>query len=164
MTEREFIKEVHPISEGLYRIAFYILEDRAEAEDAVQEVLLKLWERRELLSGIKNLKAYCNTLIRNYCIDIIRKGHRLSAIDETIADAEESDTKTTARQQLSETLLAIEKLGPRQKEALRLLSLEDYSYNQISREMGISPLNARVLVSQARKKLKKMTRTNSQKK
>jgi len=49
MTERTFHRDYVPLAETLYRIAFYMLESRAEAEDAVQELFLKLWETRDRL-------------------------------------------------------------------------------------------------------------------
>ena len=73
MTESLFHKEYLPLAETLYRIAHYILESEAEAEGAVQELYLRLWESRDGLDGIRLPKAYAIRMLRNICVDKMRK-------------------------------------------------------------------------------------------
>ena len=73
MTERTFHRDYVPLAETLYRIAFYMLESRAEAEDAVQELFLKLWETRDRLDEIQSPKAYSIRLLKNLCLHRIRQ-------------------------------------------------------------------------------------------
>ena len=67
MTEKEFNSTYLSLAEACYRVAFYILESEADAEDALQELFLKLWKNRDSLDGIQNPKAYVMTLLRNLC-------------------------------------------------------------------------------------------------
>ncbi len=57
MSEKQFHNQYLPLAGMLYRIAFYILEDKAAAEDAVQEAFLRLWDSRESLDNVLNPKA-----------------------------------------------------------------------------------------------------------
>ena len=81
MTQAQFHNTYLSLTDTLYRIAYFMLESRAEAEDAVQEVFLKLWESRDSLDGIRSPKAYCITLLKNHCLDRIRRASHLSFPD-----------------------------------------------------------------------------------
>ena len=65
----EFKKRFMPLQQMLYREAYRMLCDRFEAEDAVQNLYVKLWEKKEELKNLVAPEAYCRTLLRNICID-----------------------------------------------------------------------------------------------
>ena len=79
MTQKQFHSEYLTLSADLYRVAFYILESRAEAEDAVQDTYLKLWELRDSLDQVRSPRAYSVTLLRNICLDRLRKAQKMDA-------------------------------------------------------------------------------------
>ena len=84
MTEQAFHKDYLPLAETLYRVAFYMLESEAEAEDAVQEVFLKLWDARAQLDAVQSPKAYSIRLLKNLCLNRIRKaGGRIVCVGTT---------------------------------------------------------------------------------
>ena len=62
-----------PFAERFYKVAFYLLESGSEAEDAVQELYLKLWSARSSLDEVRNPFAYGVSLLKNICIDRVRK-------------------------------------------------------------------------------------------
>ena len=72
MTAGEFKEKYLPLGEPLYRVAFYMLESGADAEDAVQDLFVRLWSSRDSLDSVRNPKAYCITMLRNICIDRMR--------------------------------------------------------------------------------------------
>lgn len=65
------------LADTLYRVAFYILEQECEAKDAVQDLYLKLWQKKDELDGVSAPKAYSITLLKNMCIDRIRRSNRV---------------------------------------------------------------------------------------
>jgi RNA polymerase sigma-70 factor (ECF subfamily) len=73
MTRLEFNNQVFLLSRKLYIVAFRFLKRQEEAEDAVQEVFIKLWNRLDDLDRYNSLEAFAVTTVKNYCIDIIRK-------------------------------------------------------------------------------------------
>ena len=156
MTSERFQNEWLSLASDFYRVAFYILEDAAEAEDAVQELFLKLWSGRDALDGIRSPKGYGLQVLRNLCLDRIRRSRKM----ETPAVLPEpewpgrQDEAVDEKQRLAKVLDAIKSLPDRQREVLTLRTLDGLSYEEISRRTGISQLTLRVLLSQARRKLK----------
>ena len=145
------------MSDGLYRVAFYILESQANAQDVVQDLFIKLWNTRDELDKVLNLKAYCTTLIKNLCIDRIRKASKEQII-EPQADISESrtiDDDLIAKDKLGRVMAAIERLPKGQRNVVKMYVLEDMSYDEISEKTGMSNLTLRVLLSNARKTLRK---------
>ena len=157
MTSALFQTEYLPLSGTFYRVAFFILDDAAEAEDAVQELYLKLWDRRDVLDGIRSPKGYGITLLRNLCLDRIRRSRKM----ETPASLPEPETpggqdeSIDQKERLAKVLAAIKSLPDRQREVLTLRTLDGLSYDEIAQRTGINYLTLRVLLSQARNKLKK---------
>ena len=156
MTEREFIDSYLPLRDGLYRIAFYILESSTEAEDAVQDMYVKLWQSRDALDTVLNPKSYCTTLIRNSCIDRLRHYSRIQSGDvpDTLCSSSDTLSTVSARQDLSMTMEAIRALPGKHREVLWMRVIEDLSYDEIAERTGMNYLALRVIVSQARRKLK----------
>ena len=76
MTKEEFKARYLPLSDGLYRIAFHYLEDSQDAQDAVQDVYIKLWKSVSSLDKVANPEAYSYTLMRNACIDRLRRSKK----------------------------------------------------------------------------------------
>ena len=156
MNSERFQNEWLSLAGDFYRVAFYILEDEAEAEDAVQELFLKLWSGREALDGIRSPKSYGLQVLRNLCLDRIRRSRKM----ETPAVLPEpewpgrQDEAVDEKTRLAKVLDAIKSLPDRQREVLTLRTLDGLSYEEISRRTGINPLTLRVLLSQARRKLK----------
>jgi len=75
MNEREYIALIDPFKNKLYRFAKRFLVSVEEAEDATQDVLLKLWNLREKLSSYKNPEAFAMTITRNHCLDKLKSKH-----------------------------------------------------------------------------------------
>ena len=66
MKESEFISFITPLQERLFRVSKRLLVSSQEAQDAVGEITLKLWEKRNGLSSVKNLEAYAMTMTKNF--------------------------------------------------------------------------------------------------
>jgi len=154
MTEAAFHTVWIPLQERFYRIAFYILEDSADASDAVQDLYLKLWSLRDSLDIVKEPAAYGSMLMRNLCIDRIRRRKPSAPLTEVTLEKAPPDEDLEQRESLSMVSRAIAKLPPGQQKLLRLRVLKGLTYEEISKITGLSSLNIRVQVSQARKKLK----------
>ncbi len=91
MTSAAFHSIWLPLQGRFYRIAFYILENEADAKDAVQELYLKLWNIRDQLDIIRNPAAYGSLLIRNLCIDRIRKARPAEPLRDDLASKDPPD-------------------------------------------------------------------------
>ena len=154
MTDARFHTVWIPLQERFYRVAFYLLEDRADALDAVQDLYVKLWKRRDSLDGILNPGAYGALLMRNLCIDRIRRLTPPGELPDNLPGLESPDEALIRKESLASVLRSMDTLPESQRKLLDLHVLQGKSYEEIAAETGLSPLNIRVQVSLARKKLK----------
>lgn len=150
-----------PYADRFYRAAYHMLESGQDAEDAVQELYLKLWAARRSLDGIRNPVAYGLSLLKNICIDRLRRREvrKTVSLDFGIQVSEPSPDKRMADKDLLKLILEeIDRLPERQAEVMRMVVLEDLGYEDISKRTGLSQVHVRVLVSTARKTLKRKIR------
>ncbi len=143
----------------LYRIAFHILEQQDEAEDAVQETFLKLWEIRDKLDDVESAKAYSIRILKNECLDRLRKAKKSVPADQVLVrePISPTDEQIDARRRLEKVLGAIKSLPDIQKQVLLLRTVEGLSYEEISKKMGMSQLTLRVLLTRARGALRNLS-------
>lgn len=157
MTAERFRKEYLPLQNELYRVAFYILESSTDAEDAVQDLYLRLWDAADALDGISSPKAYCMRLLRNICVDKLRRcrpdGEEklpLQASDEALPDE-----RLDGRQKLEAAIGRMSTLSESERTVLMMKVFDDLSYEQIQKRTGLSYLSLRVHLSNARRKIRK---------
>ena len=156
MTETQFHNVWIPLQARFYRVAWYLLEDRDDAADAVQDLYVKLWGLRDMLDEIKNPSAYGILLIRNICIDRIRKKKKSGEPDESIPGDPPPDSEIIASEGISEVLEAIDTLPPGQGKVLKMRIFEGKTNKEIAKGTGMSELSVRVQMSMARNKIKKL--------
>lgn len=153
------IKEIWlPLSERFYRVAYHILESKEDAEDAVQELYLKLIKTPYKFVSIKDPAAYGITILRNICIDLIRRREKRKSEElheYMIADASGPDKAAAEKDKLRMLIQEIDRLPEKQSIVLRMRTMEGLEYDEISQRTGLSQVNIRVLISIARKTLKK---------
>lgn len=148
----------HP---DLYRYAIKLVANKAMAEDQIQTLFLKIWERRENLGDVKGVKTYLWTALRRSLLKEQQDSRKLSALKTSEwygktwqFSAEEIQIN---REQLAEVEAnlkkALNKLTPRQKEVIYLKFFYGMSYNEIEQIMSISYQTARNYVSEGLKAL-----------
>ena len=160
MTREEFKAKFLPLSDGLFRIALHYLEDVSDAQDAVQDVFIKLWNSQDKLDGVKNPEAYSYTLIKNTCIDRLRRARKTvqpGELEERSGD-DPPDKELSDKEALKKALACIDELPEKQREIVRLRIFEELEYDEIAEKLGISEINTRVQLSLARKTLKSRMR------
>lgn len=154
----DFRKIWIPLAERFYRVAYHLLESRDDAEDAVQELYLKILSIPGKLVYVRDPAAYGITLLKNICIDRIRRreSRRVEQLEDFIAaDASGPERKMTEKDTLARVIKEMERLPEKQAKVLRMRALEGLEYDEIARRTGLSQVNIRVLISMARKTLKK---------
>lgn len=157
MTDKEFIDTYIPLSGSLYKVAYYILESEQDAEDTVQDLYIKLWNLRGTLDAVYNPKAYCIRLLKNKCIDRIRQRSKETAElqEDILPDSTDLSRVTEYKETVRRVTELIGTLPERQKKVLEMKVFENLSYDEISQKTGMSNLTLRVLLSQARSRIKK---------
>ena len=79
MNTIKFLNDILPLKNVLYRLALRITLNKAEAEDVVQDTMMKLWSRRETLAEVESIESFCLTICRNLAVDKTRKAERQNA-------------------------------------------------------------------------------------
>lgn len=150
-----------PLSDRFYRVAYYLLESEQDAEDAVQELYLKLWAARSSLEDVRSPFAYGVSMLKHICIDKVRK--RMVRKAEPLEKIPQSeDFRFERRSEMKDTLRFLlqemEKLPDRQRTVLKMRAIDGLEYEDISRKTGLSQVYIRVLITMARKTLKQKIR------
>ena len=157
MTIEEFKSEVMPVKNKLYRFALRLLGDSEDARDTVQEILLRLWKKRDKLSEYRSIEAYAMTMTRNYCLDKLKSpASRKETFDESKAMP---DMKTPyAQTEMADTIATIRKamalLPEQQRMVIHLRDIEGSDFDEIAEVTGMSLNNIRVSLSRARKTIR----------
>lgn len=158
MTHAEFKHHILPVCPRLMRIAVSLLRSREEAEDALQEVMLRLWQRRNELSNLNSVEAFSITMTKNLCLDKLKSyksRHQHAAPAEDFAPGSpEPDPEAITQLNDSYALMmnCFDVLSEQQRLLLQLREVEQFSYDEIAECTGIRPATIRVMLSRARKK------------
>ncbi len=157
MTPERFTQDYLPLKDDLYKVAFYILESGVDAEDAVQDLYLKLWDAGDALDTIRAPKAYCISLLRNICIDRLRRyrPEGEEKIPQQAADDSLQDERMSERQKIDAAIKQMSSLSDSERIVLKLKVFDDLSYEEIQKRTGLSQLSMRVHLSNARRKIRK---------
>lgn len=153
MTTGEFEKLIAEQKDKLYRFAFSILRNKEDAQDAVQELVLKLWKNKNSLDKTRNLESYCLNTLKNHCFDLLRKEkHKI--------DYQNSNVHNVATNPELENMDLIEKLRhelqnlpKQQRMAVELKDFQGYNYEEISEILEQNINAVRANVSRGRKQL-----------
>ncbi|PQJ80258.1 RNA polymerase sigma factor [Polaribacter porphyrae] len=154
MNKQDFKLKVFSLSERIYPMVARMLGSDINAEDAIQEIMLKLWEKRNKVAKHPNIKGLVFLTARNHCIDVIRKKPMIVE-DATIyfKTVKSSDSHVDFEwQELQKIVLEILKEIPnQQQEVFMMRDIDGYEFTEIATALEIKKEHARVLLSRARK-------------
>ena len=143
-----------PFKDKVFRLAKRLLVSTDEAEDATQELILKLWKNKDKLSEYKNVEAFAMTMTKNYCFDQL-KSKRANNLTLVHSNYTSNDISLERMVELSDSVdyvhQIIEGLTEQQKLIIQLRDIEDYDFDEIAEIVGIKPTAIRVALSRARK-------------
>ncbi len=134
-----------------------LLCSRDEAEDLVQDVYMKLWERKDQLAQIDNPKTYCSRIVRNRSMDILEslENRKRTQMPSEIFDDHSIEEQMAAKQRLAVAMSEIETLPEGQRNVITKHGVEELSYEQISQQTGLDERTLRTQMSLARKTLRR---------
>jgi RNA polymerase sigma factor (sigma-70 family) len=157
MNQSQFVNLVNPFKQKLFRLAKRLLVSVEEAEDATQEVMLKLWDKQDSLKQYNNVEALAMTMTKNYCLDQLkskRAGNMKLVHDNYIgreaglnAMVEDADLWSWAEK-------IINGLPEQQRMIVQMREIEQYEFEEIAKVMGMQQTAVRVALSRARKTIK----------
>jgi RNA polymerase sigma-70 factor (ECF subfamily) len=159
MTRKRFDEIIHSQYRKLFMIAFRIVKNKPEAEDAVQEVFMKMWTMKNKLDEYDDIEAVAVTIVKNKCIDVVRrrKFSEGAAQPPAVMIFENPDSpydQIVANETNEIVRKIISELNPNFRELVQLREIDGLSYEEISSMTGSNVNSIRVSVSRARKIIK----------
>lgn len=157
MTQADFVNVVMPFKDKVFRLAKRLLVSKEEAEDATQEILLKLWNNQDKMESYKNVEAFSMTMTKNFCLDRLKSKQ---AQNLKIVHSNYQDNNTSLQKQIEANdsvdwvSKIIETLPEQQKIILQLRDIEQYDFEEIAEMLEMNQTAIRVALSRARKSIR----------
>jgi RNA polymerase sigma-70 factor (ECF subfamily) len=152
-----------PLKDKLFRLAYGIVKEQAEAEDILQDVLLKLWSKRNEWTYIENLEAYCFRITKNAALDklasmSVRKTGVIDPEKENLyfVESRSPHSEMIRKEQRAAIDRSIETLSENQRLVFTLREIEGMSYREIAGTLSISEDLVKISLHRARQKMKEM--------
>jgi RNA polymerase sigma-70 factor (ECF subfamily) len=158
MDSQEFKQYVFPSRDRLFRMAKLLLGSREEAEDALQDVLLRLWDNRQQLTAYNSVEALAVRITRNLCLDRLKYRQNKKMVDINHLTHRADSHTPEQLTELSDTARIVQQLYAElpetQRVVLHLRETEEYSFEEIEQVTGLTVNNIRVILSRARKQVR----------
>ena len=157
MTQSEFLNIVMPFKDKVFRLAKRLLVSQEEAEDATQEILLKLWDKKSQMEKYRNVEAFSMTMTKNYCLDRL-KSKQAQNLKIVHSNYQDNNVSVQKKIELNDSMSWIgklmEDLPEQQKIIIQLRDIEQYEFSEISKMLDMNETAIRVALSRARKTLR----------
>ena len=158
MDAREFKQRFMPQYKLLYRVAYQMTGNAQDAEDLLQDLYLKLWQKRDGLPDEAMKEAYLVKMIRNLFLE----QRRIKRLDTSVElkeaysppDDQSLDHQIDAKDEIHKMEGLISELPEREAKIIKMHLVEERSYEEIEQDTGLSKGNIRIIVMRTRQKLK----------
>ncbi len=160
MKDISFQNDILPLKNDLFRLAFRITMNREDAEDVVQETMLKVWRRREEWDQIDSMEAFCMTICRNMSLDKLRRmDSKTQSLDADYDPADFSRSSDPEKMVIEQDRLQfvhqmINRLPERLRTCMQLRDVEGKSYREIAAILDISEQQVKVNIFRARQAIR----------
>jgi len=156
MSRNLYYKKILPASDGMYRYALSIVHEPETARDVVQDCLTKIWSIRKDLGKVEKVNAWAFRIVRNRCIEIIRRD-RYTDLDDKVVNMWQ--TGSVEQNAITDDFMSwmdevLKTLPAKQQEVFHLREVEDMSYQDIAETCGLTESDVKVNIHRARKKVK----------
>jgi RNA polymerase sigma-70 factor (ECF subfamily) len=154
-----------PFKDKVFRLARRLLVSNEEAEDATQEILMKLWSNQSKISSYNNVEAFAMTMTKNFCLDRL-KSKQAQNLKIVHSNYQDNNVSLQKQVELSDSLSwvgkMLEQLPEQQRMILQLRDIEAYEFDEIAEIMEMNPTAIRVALSRARKTIREqLTKTHN---
>lgn len=157
---KSFQTDVLPLKNELFRLALRITMNRADAEDVVQETMIKVWNRRDEWEQIDSMSAFCLTICRNLSLDKLRRmGNQTETLDAGHDPSDNSyssnpEEQVMQRDRVMHVRRLIDQLPEKQRSCMQLRDIEGKTYKDIASIMGISEEQVKINIFRARQTIR----------
>ncbi|MFT7428441.1 MAG: RNA polymerase sigma factor (sigma-70 family) [Nonlabens sp.] len=157
MKQKTFVKTFQEVQKKMYFLSKRLLTSHEEAADAVQEVMVRLWEKRFQLDEVRNKEAYAMQMVKNYSLDRLKskQASHLKIVHSNYDSEErniEGELERLGKIKLVQNM--INELPEQYKVIIQLRDIQGYDFEAIENIMNMKATAVRVGLSRARKMLK----------
>ena len=163
MDTENFKRKIIPLQPAMQRAAEQLLGNPEAAADAVQDTVISLWQHRHQIDKVQHYEAYCITLVRNRCIDQLRRQHPNTSLDEAVLLAADAPSCARIEERYQETMRNIRRLPERQQQVLRMKFEEEKDNREIAESLQMSLTHLYATLSRAYKNLREMAKNKTEK-
>jgi RNA polymerase sigma-70 factor (family 1) len=160
MTTEQYEALFYKMRDKLYRYALRFVKESDVAEDVIQDVMFKLWQKRQEADGIENIEAWLMVLTRNRSLDILRKDkENMVNVDEAFGISDKAPIPDKIMEQndlLKQLDICLDQLPEKQRQVFHLREIEQLSYDEIAQATGFNLDDVKVSLFRARKHLQRM--------
>lgn len=140
----------------MYFAALRIVGTEADAQDAVQEAMCRLWKSRGALASSDNPEAYATKAATRCALDMVRSHHHCSPLDDLAEITANSDLSEEEEiENVAEIRRIVNTLPSPQREVMTLRDLQGLEMKEIEKNLNLTAVNARVILSRARAAVRK---------
>ena len=155
METSQFKSQILELKDRLYRFANSILGNPDAAMDAVQDLNLKLWEKRHQLNEVENMTAFVYRSMRNLCLDRLRQNkNTIDVPAEAIYDEPDPYEQAEQRDMVNRIKRMIEQLPELQRTIIRMRDVDGMEIQEIAFATSITENAVCVNLSRARQKIR----------
>lgn len=160
MSLEAFKTRVLPTKDKLYRFAFKLVGNSEEARDIVQEVFIKVWNKRSEMDKLDNMEAWCMRVTRNLALDKLKSQKRklTDSLDGQMEISMGEHVTPYRSTELNDAMKNISNyimsLPEKQKQIIQLRDIEGYSYKEIGEILEIDLNQVKVNLFRARKSVR----------
>lgn len=160
MKKISFQNDVLPLKNKLFRLALRITLNREEAEDVVQDTMIKVWNARDRWQELDSIETYSLTIARNLSLDRIKKmDNQNDSLEEQTTERLDETSSTPSERMIQKDKLnivrnIINELPEKQRSCLQLRDIEGKSYKEIADILSITEDQVKVNIFRARQTVK----------
>lgn len=157
MDQKTFIKITDSFKDKIYRVAKRLLVSQDEAQDAAQEILLRLWTKRSQITKYNSVEAFAMTMTKNYCYDLLKakRSNNLKIVHNNYEDHSSNTVRQTeVSSEVEWVFILMKELPEQQQLILQLRDVEQYNNAEIAKMLEMNETAVRVALSRARKTIR----------
>lgn len=137
------------LAEGLQRFSFSIIKSKEAAEEIVSDVFIKVWQIRDRLAEIDNLKVYVYTITKNFSINYIQRNYKNASVNietmdiEVMIETGNPEELCISTEMVNNIRKAIQQLPPQCRLIFQLVKEDGLRYKEAAEVLNISALTVR---------------------
>lgn len=157
MKPLEFENLIAPFKDKVFRFAKRLLVSTEEAEDATQEVMVRLWNKKETLVNYNSVEALAMTMTKNFCLDQLKskRASNLQLVHSNYRDNQVGvDQQLEAKDSWNWVEKMINELPEQQRLIIQMRDIEEFEFTEIAAVLEMNETAVRVALSRARKTIR----------